>query len=243
MSGGSLFTQEFLKRGIKETPEWRALSQSDVDLFRDGVRDVVERFTKQRAPSEQRTEDELIWKILQDLGWQHWTRQVPLSARGREAVPDGLLFADASEKDAADSLGTDPRAYEHGLAIVESKRWQRQLDRKATRGHAGEIDVPSSQMLRYLRRVDDLTKGGVRWGILTNGRFWRLYFQGARSVSEDFFEVDLARLVRAEGFDPTLFDGAGPGDDHAHDHGPDSHTHGPDIRTLDASGTTGGEER
>ena len=43
-------------------------------------------------------------------------------------------------------------------------------------------------MLRYLRRVDDLTTGNLRWGILTNGARWRLYYQGARSVSEQFFE-------------------------------------------------------
>jgi hypothetical protein len=54
-------------------------------------------------------------------------------------------------------------------------------------------------MLRYLRRVDDLTSGNLRWGFLTNGATWRLYYQGARSVSEQFFEVDLASLLRVRG--------------------------------------------
>ena len=51
-------------------------------------------------------------------------------------------------------------------------------------------------MLRYLRRVDDLTSGKLRWGILTNGSRFRLYYQGARSVSEQFFEADLAAHPR-----------------------------------------------
>jgi hypothetical protein len=50
-------------------------------------------------------------------------------------------------------------------------------------------------MLRYLRRVDDLTTGKLRWGILTNGARWRLYYQGARSVSEQFFELDLGVVL------------------------------------------------
>ena len=54
-------------------------------------------------------------------------------------------------------------------------------------------------MLRYLRRVDDLTTGKLRWGILTNGGRWRLYYSGARSVSEQFFEIDLAALLGVEG--------------------------------------------
>ena len=60
-------------------------------------------------------------------------------------------------------------------------------------------------MLRYLRRVDDLTTGKLRWGMLTNGARWRLYYQGARSVSEQFFELDLAVVLAIPGHDGGLF--------------------------------------
>lgn len=50
-------------------------------------------------------------------------------------------------------------------------------------------------MLRYLRRIDDLSSGQLRWGILTNGAKWRLYWAGARSVSEEFLEIDLGRVL------------------------------------------------
>ncbi len=60
-------------------------------------------------------------------------------------------------------------------------------------------------MLRYLRRVDDITAGKLRWGILTNGGRWRLYYQGARSVSEQFFEIDLAAVLGVPGHDGGLF--------------------------------------
>ena len=59
-------------------------------------------------------------------------------------------------------------------------------------------------MLRYLRRVEDLTTGKLHCGILTNGGRWRLY-QGARSVAENFFEIDLAQVLGIEGHEGGLF--------------------------------------
>ena len=60
-------------------------------------------------------------------------------------------------------------------------------------------------MLRYLRRIDDVTSGALRWGILTNGTKWRLYFSGARSVSEQFLELDLAQILDLPGHNDGLF--------------------------------------
>ena len=60
-------------------------------------------------------------------------------------------------------------------------------------------------MLRYLRRADDLTEGRLRWGILTNGAQWRLYYQGARSVSEGFLEIDLPAVLGLPGHNEGLF--------------------------------------
>ena len=123
--------------------------------------------------------------------------------RGREDVPDGLLFADDAAKERANGLDEDWRRYVHGLAVVESKRWLRPLDRRS--GRRGEETAPSTQMLRYLRRVDDLTTGNLRWGILTNGAHWRLYYAGARSVSEQFLEIDLAAVLNVAGHNDGMF--------------------------------------
>ena len=66
-------------------------------------------------------------------------------------------------------------------------------------------------MLRYLRRIDDLTGGALRWGILTNGSRWRLYWAGARSISEEFLEVDLGRVLALEGGGDLFADAAARG--------------------------------
>ena len=63
-------------------------------------------------------------------------------------------------------------------------------------------------MLQYLDRVNIVTGGKVRLGILTNGEKWRLYFQGALSVSEDYFEVDLAKALELPGHELDLVERA-----------------------------------
>ena len=200
---GSLFANDFIYDSIVGTPDWKVIADSELDTFGASVRDVFNGFPIASSPNESQTENDLIWPVLTQLGWTASLRQQNLSAYGREDVPDGLLFPDAAAKDRANSFAEEWKRYEFGLAVIESKRWGRPLDRRS--GRRGEETAPSTQMLRYLRRVDDLTTGKLRWGILTNGARWRLYYQGARSVSEQFFEMDLAALLDLPGHNEGLF--------------------------------------
>ena len=200
---GSLFANDFLRDAVARLDDWRELDADALDAFEASARNIFNRFPMTQTPNESQTEDDLIWPVLAQLGWTTHLRQQNLSAHGREDVPDGLLFADDAAKDRANGFTEEWKRYEFGLAVVESKRWLRPLDRRS--GRRGEENAPSTQMLRYLRRVDDLTTGKLRWGILTNGARWRLYYQGARSVSEQFFEVDLAALLNLPGHNEGLF--------------------------------------
>lgn len=193
VSEGSLFSSDFLTDTICATPEWQAISSKDFATFETTLRTVFDRFPIMHSPNESQTEDDLIWPVLSALGWDDALRQQNLSAKGRDDVPDGLLFKNADTKAKANTQPEEWRRYGFGTAIVESKRWLRPLDRRS--GKRGEETAPSTQMLRYLRRIDDVTSGTLRWGILTNGARWRLYFSGARSVSEQFLELDIAQIL------------------------------------------------
>ena len=202
-SRGSLFSGDLLSETIAGAADWLALDDAVLDDFEASFRALFDRFPVADSPNESQTEDDLIWPVLDRLGWTSSLRQQNLTLRGRDTVPDGLLFADDAAKVRANGLAEEWKRYELGLAVVESKRWLRPLDRRS--GGSGEGIAPSTQMLRYLRRVDDLTSGHLRWGILTNGARWRLYYQGARSVSEQFFEIDLAALLDIPGHNEDLF--------------------------------------
>ncbi|MDE2833285.1 MAG: Eco57I restriction-modification methylase domain-containing protein [Bacteroidota bacterium] len=190
---GSLFSDAFLQEAISEISDWDDVSDETLAEFEADLKAEVDRFPRDLSPNESQTEEDLIWPVLKRLGWTAYLRQQNLSMAGRQDVPDGLLFADDAAKGRANRIEEEWRRYEQGLAIVECKRWMRVLDRGS--GRRGEESAPSTQMLRYLRRTDDITEGKVRWGMLTNGGRWRLYWSGARSVSEQYFELDLAAVL------------------------------------------------
>ncbi|WP_294131239.1 hypothetical protein [Sphingobium sp.] len=198
---GALFTTDYLIEAIKVTAAYRAV---DVAELRARLGQIAAVFPQNQRTNESQTEDDFIWPVLAALGWSDSLRQQNLTVSGRDDVPDGLLFANAAAKASANAQGDQWRRYGHGLAVVESKRWARPLDRASGRD---ETTAPSTQMLRYLRRIDDLTSGALRWGILTNGTRWRLYWAGARSISEEFLEIDLGRVLALEG-DDAASDGA-----------------------------------
>lgn len=200
---GSLFTSDFLIESVQGVSEWNALSDAELDQFDQSLRELFTAFPIDQSPNEDTTERDLIWKILVMLGWTATLGQQNLSPKGREDVPDGLLFDSAEAKAKANSFPEEWKRYQFGRVVVESKRWARPLDRRS--GRRGEETAPSTQMLRYLRRIDDITGGALRWGILTNGSKWRLYFSGARSVSEQFFELDIAAILDLPGHNDGLF--------------------------------------
>ncbi len=200
---GSLFARDFLTESISQLSDWQAFYDAALDEFERALRSIFDLFPTGQTPNESQTEDDLIWPVLEHLGWTASLRQQNLTLHGMKDVPAGLLFADAEAKGRANAFAEEWKRYEFGLAVVESKRWQRPLDRRS--GRASEQTAPSTQMLRYLRRVDDLTAGHLRWGILTNGAKWRLYYSGVRSVSEQFFELDLAVVLNLPGHNDGLF--------------------------------------
>lgn len=193
-SAGALFTQDYLVEGIRGSAQYAGV---DPGALRQGLASILAGFPHASKPNEATTESDLVWPILKALGWQDYLTQQNLSASGRVDVPDGLLFIDADAKAKANAHPEEWLRYRFGAAVLESKRWGRALDRAEGRAGADK-DTPSTQLLRYLRRIDDLTQGELRWGLLTNGAKWRLYFAGARSTIDDYLEIDLARIMGLE---------------------------------------------
>jgi hypothetical protein len=201
---GQLFTQDFLLHGIRDTPPYQALDATQVSAFEAQLRALFAGRTASSTLNEAQTEQLIIQPLLLNLGWQDATlAQVNLSEKRREDVPDMLLFADAAACMAAQAEAKDDRRYRHGVALLEAKRWLRPLDRGDS-SEPTDPGAPSSQMLRYLSRADVMSDRAVKWGVLTNGGTWRLYWQDARSRAEEFFEVDVASLLGVPGVQAEL---------------------------------------
>ncbi|NBC33669.1 MAG: restriction endonuclease, partial [Alphaproteobacteria bacterium] len=207
---GSLLTRYFLDDGITQTPEWQALGAAELDAFESEVRRLLRPFTPRTGRNEANTERELIWPVLDALGWHDISVQ---ESAGRFDVPDIALFPSPAAKAAAEAPG-GPGPYAQAVAIAESKRWLRPLDRSDTLDSGRREGPPSSQINRYLTVLQGPSNHRLHWGILTNGRLWRLYYVMARSRSEDFLELDLPAILGLEGFADDMF--APPPDQRRH---------------------------
>jgi len=205
---GRLFTKEFLEQGIRDTPEWESISDAAVERLVAKLRTIIEAALRRRGLNEAVTEQEVILPTLRALGWVALLPQQTTSRRRRTDVPDLLLFASEDDKEQALAAPNEADRYPHAVLISESKRWQRPLDRTDGSAEEKAEGTPSTQILRYLSRADAVSNRRVTWAILTNGRLWRLYWQGAQSRSEEFFEIDLVACLGldAAGADEELGD-------------------------------------
>ena len=189
---GNLFKHYFLSVGIQATDEWKRAVGEPPLLFQHFKATVEDRYlalTQATAPNEATTEQELIRPVLEALGWHDYLPQQGTSRN--EDIPDLLLFADPHAKQAAVQGGAS-EALRNAIVVAESKRLHRSLD-----AWVGQSGTPARQIRRYLTTADIETDGALRWGILTNGRIWRLYDQRARPRESGFFEVDLGEILES----------------------------------------------
>lgn len=201
MFAGGLFTQYYLRDGIRQTGDYQAL---DTTAVAAKLARQWRQFAGMPSPSEAETEDEFIFPALRELGWD-WLVQ-PIADRRRRDVADALLFLSPAAKDLARPLPPVNR-FVHGAVIVENEARHTSLDRAP----AGR-EAPASQILRYMSRAEVQSDGALRWGLLTNGGTWRLYFGRARSKSESFVGVNLADLLEPPPLAPAAVPDGAPGD-------------------------------
>lgn len=201
---GRLLTEDFLHEGIRSTVAWQTLAKPERSRLEARLLELFSSFLKHANPNEDVTEDELIYPVFEALGWP--ARLVKQgAARRRTDVPDCLLFADPAAKASAVGEEQEHRRYLHGASFAEAKRWNRPLDRGSATDRL-DPDVPSNQMLRYLSQVEVASEQKILWGVLTNGRHWRLYYQRATNRAEEYVEFDLPALLLIPGFE-SLFSG------------------------------------
>ncbi len=187
---GQLFTNYFLEEGILHTNAWQqSLSQpADFESFRAHAQALIENAANFHTINEASTEQELIRPLFDLLGWADYLPQQ--GSDHNEDIPDHLLFGDAQSKDLA-AAKPAPKRYTDALAVAESKRFNQPLDARS------KTSSPHGQILRYLATADINSDGRIRWGILTNGRIWRLYDRRALPRASGYHEVDLQTAVQA----------------------------------------------
>lgn len=186
-----LFSQHYLDYRIQELPEW----QLDIKAEFTALKNLYSsKKTILATLNESQTEDIFIKPALEILGFKY-IPQVISRGQGRAERPDYALFLNESERDTAYSFQNNETAfYSRVLVIAEAKYWQRPLSKISANDQRDifKNTNPSFQISSYLSGTN------VDWGILTNGREWRLYYRQASSTATEFYPVDLVELLETE---------------------------------------------
>ncbi len=179
-----LFSGYYLDRRAPERREWR---EADAAPALAAVTALWERF-KPQGDSEAQTEIDWIRPVLEALGHRYNVQvgmQTPLGAK----VPDYVFYPDDATRQAARRGVLTEADFHDALAVGDAKAWERPLDRAAAREGRTLHENPSLQIDTYIRH------SGLAWGILTNGRHWRLYHKDTSKKLDVYYEVDLPSLL------------------------------------------------
>lgn len=175
----NLFSNYYLDNQIKKNPEWKKEDHkaafSDIKKLFDTEKDHIPTLNEKQL--EQRFFGP-IFKIL-----NHTVEVNEGTVQGE--FPDYAFFPDrASLDDAHKKMGNS--FYNNAIAIGEVKRWGIELDRFG-KDEKDRKRNPSLQIWIYLHDVSP------KWGILSNGKIWRLYCKDRRR--DDYYEIDLPSLL------------------------------------------------
>jgi hypothetical protein len=182
----NLFSNHWLEHRLCLEPEWAEFHRAAEDLI--GQLGLLWKAQRERVAqyAEANLEQAFIQPILTQLGWKFLYQT---SLRGRK--PDYALFLRDSDLDGALGAGrTSIEFWEHATLVGDAKAWPANLDRPIRTENRREY--PPEQIESYIQR------SGRQYGLLTNGRLWRLY---PRNLSvhqprfETYLECDLGELL------------------------------------------------
>ena len=184
----NLFSGHYLDERVQEREEW----DCDDDA-RDAMDDLQTLYELEGSLVEGYGEDALIdnWidEVLDILGFG--TQEEVTLPNGGGHVDELLFETTTARRDAAgvylDTKDTTD-LFERGVGIVEAKQWDAAFD--VTFSEQRPYRNASHQTKHYLEN----TPPNIQWGVLTNGRKWRLY--GTNDYeTQTYYEVDLPELL------------------------------------------------
>lgn len=189
-NNSELFSERYLDTQLKHRPEWDCTSEAEATLSR-----LVELYNQEYnsvtgyTNNEEDTLDKWIEAVLEILGYEYLGET---GFTGASGSVDRILFETHEKRVAAE----DPRnesdysnVYKNVATILEAKPWDADFSERFSEERNY---FNASQQIKYY--LSNLPQNTVRWGILTNGRHWRLYGTYDHQTFI-FYEVDLPSLI------------------------------------------------
>lgn len=192
----ALFSSHWLENRLPLEPEWAEL--------RDEARDVLENMSElwrvqrgrvEHYGDEQGLEQAFIQPVLERLGWK---LKYQTFLQGRK--PDYALFLNDESLDAALVSGRNsPDFWKYPTLVADAKAWHVSLDRPSTVNNKREYPPEQIESYLNLSRLD--------FGVLTNGKSWRLVpreYNLQQRRFQTYLELDLQQLLESWSSSPSL---------------------------------------
>ncbi|MGB3683122.1 MAG: N-6 DNA methylase [Rubrobacteraceae bacterium] len=188
-----LFSDHYLNETLPRRTDWQELIP-EAGAVLDELAGIFNDYTP--SNNEAQTETDLIRPVLHILGHgRSYEVQPALSTPDGTKRPDYVFYKDAASLAANKNQTLNEELLSgKSFAIGDAKYWDRALDLPLKGKKSGDPFTnknPSYQISFYMRHA------GTDWGILTNGRLWRLYHRDTAHKLDRFYEVDLQELVES----------------------------------------------
>ena len=187
----SLFSDHYLDKILQRDAAWRQ-AVTEGTKFLEWLRSKHEE-EKDQLPhyKEAQLEDNWFKPIFDRLG-HVWEGQAAIPGlKGSTKKPDFAFFVDEAARKQAVALQNSTDYADAAIAVGEVKQWEINLSKKTGKQPTFDDQNPMFQIDTYL------TLTGLDWGILSNGRYWRLVNRGSSRTLETYFEIDLLAALHA----------------------------------------------
>lgn len=166
-----LFSDYYLEQLLPSDDVWH----NEEDSARMFLAWLQDRYTAEQANlptyNEAQLEERWIKPILNRMGWEDaYETQATIPALTAKKIrkPDYVFFPNNQLRATAVTHQNTAAYTNDAIVVGDAKRWGIALNKKQGGKPTFENNNPSYQIDYYLRATD------VRWGILTDVRYWRL---------------------------------------------------------------------
>jgi hypothetical protein len=185
------FFKEDRLTGLDEYPEWEL--DDEVEESRAEIEELFEKRESMLTEELDEKETQYYWTsyVFRALGYCFSVVELtPESVESEDGVrPDFTLFGSSQAFEASKDDRGNRKFFKNALATARGIGWDDSLEE--IEDEDGQVKNPALAMDKYLRAT------GVEWGILTNGRLWRLYHRESAGLLDTFFELDLVESLNA----------------------------------------------
>ncbi len=182
-----LFSDHYLQSRLPNRAEWK--TDQNLNEFHQKLLALYESQKPHLSKyNEAQTEQKFIKPVLDLLGYSDCYVVQPAANSG---TPDYALFPNKVIAENA-HIKQGETDYRQSIGIADAKYWERNLDKsKHNTKDTYTNKNPSFQIVNYLIGTK------TTWGILTNGRQWRLYTSRAQMPIAQYYEVDVVQLLES----------------------------------------------